>query len=564
MRLINTKTGALEEFLGEDIPEYAILSHTWGEGEVTYQDYQKGLHKTKKGYRKIQKTCDIAAEAKIGYTWVDTCCIDKKSSAELSEAINSMYRWYAQSKICYAFLSDLSGDADITTDLKSCRWFTRGWTLQELIAPETVLFFDARWNKRGYKTSIAAELSTITKIDAALLRNQSSPSDFCIAQRLSWAAKRKTSRLEDAAYCLLGLFDLNMPLLYGEGEKAFRRLQLEIIRSTPDLSIFAWTLPIDTVNSSEDPVLCGILAKSPACFEGCYKYSCSEQAGYSESSVTNLGIKIRAHIFGRRLNSTGALRYVLPLNCTVDGRPIHVRLRQVGYDKYVRVDPSRLFQYDEGALQTTRPAEHHLLLTVGKKEMSSESKFLPFKRRHVIKVAAQPTALPWSPWPADRYDMEDQLFFITGDSAQDFSMIDITFLIQSPLITTSEYKWVRCKFIAVGWSAGSLSNAQFGVVEEDKYAAKIRALQPQITDWSRNSELLAYYLNRYKVPKAKAVRFPLSHLGYVAHVTFAAIPDDSPSICQSNMWTISFSCVLWPMNNEPYPDEEQWNTTGAQ
>jgi hypothetical protein len=122
MRLINTKTGALEEFLGDDVPEYAILSHTWGEGEVTYQDYQKGVHKTKKGYRKIQKTCDIAAEAKIGYTWVDTCCIDKKSSAELSEAINSMYRWYAQSKICYAFLSDLSGDADITTDLKSCRW----------------------------------------------------------------------------------------------------------------------------------------------------------------------------------------------------------------------------------------------------------------------------------------------------------------------------------------------------------------------------------------------------------------------------------------------------------
>lgn len=106
--------------LGEDIPEYAIFSHTWDEGEVSYQDYQKGVHKTKKGYRKIQKTCDIVAEAKIGCTWVDTCCIDKKSSAELSEAINSMYRWYAQSKICYAFLSDLSGDADITTDLKSC------------------------------------------------------------------------------------------------------------------------------------------------------------------------------------------------------------------------------------------------------------------------------------------------------------------------------------------------------------------------------------------------------------------------------------------------------------
>jgi hypothetical protein len=122
MRLINTKTGALEDFLGEDIPEYAILSHTWGESEVTYQEYMEGGTDTKKGYGKIQKTCDIAAKAGILYTWIDTCCIDKKSSAELSEAINSMFRWYAESKVCYVFLSDLSGEADIAKDLHSCRW----------------------------------------------------------------------------------------------------------------------------------------------------------------------------------------------------------------------------------------------------------------------------------------------------------------------------------------------------------------------------------------------------------------------------------------------------------
>lgn len=122
MRLINTKTGALEEFLGEDIPKYAILSHTWGEEEVTYQDYSRGIHKSKKGYRKIKKTCELAVEADIPYAWVDTCCIDKKSSAELSEAINSMYKWYEKSQICYAFLSDLSGDADVEQALKQCRW----------------------------------------------------------------------------------------------------------------------------------------------------------------------------------------------------------------------------------------------------------------------------------------------------------------------------------------------------------------------------------------------------------------------------------------------------------
>lgn len=122
MRLINTKSGSLEDFLGEAIPPYAILSHTWGEEEVTYQDYSRGIHKTRKGYRKIRKTCEIAAQAEIQYAWVDTCCIDKKSSAELSEAINSMYRWYEQSEICYAFLSDLSGDAEVGTSLKQCRW----------------------------------------------------------------------------------------------------------------------------------------------------------------------------------------------------------------------------------------------------------------------------------------------------------------------------------------------------------------------------------------------------------------------------------------------------------
>lgn len=406
-------------------------------------------------------------------------------------------------------------------------------------------FFYARWNKRSYKTSIAAELSAITKIDPALLCNQSLPSDFCIAQKLSWAAKRKTSSLEDAAYCLLGLFDLNMPLLYGEGEKAFRRLQLELIHSTPDLSIFVWSLRENTkVDRSADPVLCGILAKSSASFEGCNKYLRGQQGSYRESSVTKLGIKIRAQVFGRRLGERGGLDDVLLLNCTVNGYAIGLRLRHVGYDEYVRADLFTLYQYGEGTLQTTRPAERHLLMTMSKKDVSHQWSFLSARRIHVIRIAAQRTALPWSPWPADRYDMEDQLFFITGDSAQDFNMINVTFLIQSPLIATSEYKWVRCKFIAVGWSADSLSKAQFGIVEEDKYAAKIRALQPQITDCSRNSELLAHYLNRYKVPKAKAVGFPLPHLGYVAHVTFSATRANSPSVCQNNIWTISFSCVL--------------------
>jgi hypothetical protein len=122
MRLINTRTWLFEEFIGEDIPEYAILSHTWGADEVSYQDYTSGTQTSKSGYRKIKKTCVLAAEAGIRHVWIDTCCIDKKSSAELSEAINSMYRWYEQSKICYAFLSDLSGESVLSESLGQCRW----------------------------------------------------------------------------------------------------------------------------------------------------------------------------------------------------------------------------------------------------------------------------------------------------------------------------------------------------------------------------------------------------------------------------------------------------------
>mgnify|MGYP001940481588 CR=1 FL=1 len=122
MRLINTHTGLFEEFIGRQIPKYAILSHTWEEEEVSYQDYISGACQHRKGYSKIRKTLDLANESDIQYAWVDTCCIDKSSSAELTEAINSMYRWYQRSAICYVYLSDLGVNADMAVDLPRCRW----------------------------------------------------------------------------------------------------------------------------------------------------------------------------------------------------------------------------------------------------------------------------------------------------------------------------------------------------------------------------------------------------------------------------------------------------------
>ncbi|KIK14617.1 hypothetical protein PISMIDRAFT_57930, partial [Pisolithus microcarpus 441] len=215
---------------------YAILSHRWGE-EVDYKEMirlvkmdeeERKRVKKRHSYEKIIKSCEQAAKDSCEWLWVDTCCIDKRSSAELSEAINSMYRWYQNAQVCYAYLNP------------SENWTLRGWTLQELIAPQEVKFFNKDWVHIGNKQRLASTLEDITGIPRGVLTSGLAGKGLSVAQIMSWAAERKTTRVEDRAYSLMGLFGVNMPMLYGEGKKAFQRLQLEIIRISSDQSIFAW------------------------------------------------------------------------------------------------------------------------------------------------------------------------------------------------------------------------------------------------------------------------------------------------------------------------------------
>ena len=274
MKLLNANSRKLESFAGHRVPPFAILSHTWNQDEVTLQDLTVDPNvESKKGYAKIRYTCDQAIRDGLDYCWVDTCCIDKTSSAELSEAINSMFSWYQNAHVCYAYLSDVTGGwrwlkstEDVPTKaidedeglpyLATSRWFTRGWTLQELIAPKRVMFFDRNWKLIGSRANIAEGLHRITRIDAEVLANPERLWNMSVAKRMSWAAHRETTRKEDEAYCLLGLFDINMPLLYGEGGKAFLRLQETIIRESTDHTIFAWDyegkVMIDLNNSSKE------------------------------------------------------------------------------------------------------------------------------------------------------------------------------------------------------------------------------------------------------------------------------------------------------------------------
>lgn len=258
MRLINTSSFELLEFNPPKIPRYAILSHTWTDDEFVFSDRSNPDRRDSKGFKKIAGCCALAAAEGWQFLWVDTCCIDKSSSAELTEAINSMYKWYERSEICYVYLEDFvlkAAREDHGESFRYSRWFSRGWTLQELLAPQNVVFYDRRWIEIGSKTFLKNKISSICWISPDHLNR---PKNASIATIMSWASRRHTSREEDMAYSLLGLFDINMPLLYGEGDNAFYRLQCEIIQSSTDESIFAWK---DHRLSRS-----GLLAKSPSAF----------------------------------------------------------------------------------------------------------------------------------------------------------------------------------------------------------------------------------------------------------------------------------------------------------
>ena len=329
MWLINVSTFKLESFLQDDVwakYPYAILSHTWEGDEVTHQDMRDlRIARHKAGFWKIQMTCEQAKEADIEYAWVDTCCIDKTSSAELQEAVNSMFEWYARASECYAYLADVKQadplDDRLSDNIQNSRWFSRGWTLQELIAPANVYFFDKDWSSLGSRRTLATPICTRTGIDAGLIENgvlYESDWDvwrfglgrYSIAQRMSWAADRETSREEDRAYSLLGIFGVAMPLLYGEGKRAFTRLQEEIIRTSrstqPDLSILLWEDPRARHHSgtSRGDSDC-LLASSPNAFRGCRNIAFYETPNATEA-ITNVTISssgLRAQIRFLRVRS---------------------------------------------------------------------------------------------------------------------------------------------------------------------------------------------------------------------------------------------------------------------
>ncbi|KAK4158897.1 ankyrin repeat-containing domain protein [Cladorrhinum sp. PSN259] len=346
MRLLRTDLSdgrlELQEFMGDCGHKYAILSHAWGEDELTMQDIQASCEQTKKGYSKVVNCCSRAKADNFEYVWIDTCCIDKTSSAELSEAINSMYRWYQNSDVCYVFLADVPS----TVPFSDSRWFTRGWTLQELIAPSVVIFVDENWKELGTKATLQEVIMRRTNIPAAVLAGNG-PGDASVAQKMSWAARRQTTRVEDIAYCLLGIFGVHMPLLYGEGERAFIRLQEEIIKTSDDHSIFAWR---------SDDSRSGLLATGPAAFADSGDVMARSHPGSNSGpmSISNRGVHLNIPFMGLDQEGLG----IGLLNCTNTGTDkviaIYLRDTLLTMDRLERVRPGEFELLD---LSKTGPSQ---------------------------------------------------------------------------------------------------------------------------------------------------------------------------------------------------------------
>ena len=365
MRLLHTDKLSFEEFFDSNIPPYAILSHRWEEDEVSFQEFKENEKKEGAGFSKILNCCALARSHGHDWVWIDTCCIDKKSSAELSEAINSMFQWYENAEICYAYLSDAQyrsvGKRRVVLGFEQSKWFTRGWTLQELLAPSQVLFLDQRWEAIGTKNgnteienkkNLSPTVSKVTGIPVTILDKGIfdflGRTSFSVAQRMSWASGRETSRTEDMAYCLLGIFNVNMPLLYGEGDKAFLRLQQEIIKMSADESIFAWSL-----SQKRQFHHSSLFAASPSCFarSGHVKRRSEYTSWIQHSSyvLTDAGVQMDALLISPSERHGNI--WLLPLNCETNEQRNAMVLQLLDVKKFRRLCSSDLDFIDQAILE---------------------------------------------------------------------------------------------------------------------------------------------------------------------------------------------------------------------
>jgi hypothetical protein len=326
MRLLNVKSYKVEKV--KKRVEYAILSHRWHDSEITFQNINDDIttaqlkddQEQSPQWTKIRGACAQAEKDGWEWIWADSCCIDRSSSQELNQSINSMFKWYREARVCYVHLWDTVKPTTPGADLfewqrtdnvspentyvgKYAEWFTRGWTLQELIAPAAVEFYDTNWTYMGTRAGLATPISRITGIDRQYLAGKDTFKTATVATRLSWQAGRVTLEDEDIAYSLVGLMEVELPTMYTEGKQAFQRLQEEILKNNPDESIFAWTIPpgksLPTHSRRWASDQWGLLAPTPECFA-------------NSRDITTNGPGYLKRAFGSIQKNPGGVKFPVP------------------------------------------------------------------------------------------------------------------------------------------------------------------------------------------------------------------------------------------------------------
>ena len=358
--------------------------------------------------------------------WI-RAAVDKSSSAELTESINSMFQWYRKAVVCYVVLEDLVEDTalDVTPGdrLSKCRWFTRGWTLQELLAPKRVEIFDNAWVHVGTKSDHAEAISELTRIPTDILLNKTDILRATIAERMSWASNRQTKRKEDLAYCLLGIFDVNMPLIYGEGEKAFRRLQEEIIKRSNDLTIFMWDP--DLGNSANVPTYVGILAKSPGQFANTTDVTVSRyNNGNPEFSLTNRGLFLKdGFVLGSGLcridGNPPSRQYVLFMRYSLTS--IGIFLRKLGPSSYCRL--GRIPFTNSRTIDDIIQEDQEMVYIATNVDDSGMRHALSLSRRFSLHIPEQSRLDMISAVPLVYWDHVDSCFLAAHNFFTNYSMV---------------------------------------------------------------------------------------------------------------------------------------------
>ncbi|KAI0425492.1 heterokaryon incompatibility protein-domain-containing protein [Xylaria sp. FL1042] len=483
MRLIHSQTLQLHEFehSSSSVPPYAILSHTWGDDEVTFRDMSSvPMHRLahRKGFTKIIGTCRLAREHNLEYVWIDTCCIDKSSSAELSESINSMFKWYEKAAVCYVFLSDLIlGE----TKLSDCRWWSRGWTLQELLAPENLTFYDATWKPAGTKMALLSQISKITGIEEGVLWDKGQILLHSVSQRMAWAASRRTTRLEDEAYCLLGIFGIHLPLLYGEGRMAFRRLQEEIMKRNADLTIFFWDTP---ENHIEEQQCMNLFAESPSAF-GIFQPIRPLPSGFPEFFTTNKGVCFSGTLYMSQVKipTTNYFLYGFFLGRNWDNAPKGpIFLRKIGPGIFCRTQDPPI---EEEYLVTLRTTDQnfYIIADPGSDVEASMVKFrhhafhipdeLQFRHNtsQLLSQVQVQRAVPRHLW-----DATDQIFLRAPESAFAWEHQPFEYPVILALDITAQIMSNHVQLIVLSEGKGCFSVNNLKLFDAQKYPGEVELL----------------------------------------------------------------------------------------